>query len=124
MPESSAVKSIPQIKKRIVVSQKRQITIPIEFFNAVGMDREVECYLQDETIVIRPVSAGEGEFDEQILEDLIEKGFSGEELLAQFKVMRRKVRPAVENLLSKAQLAAEGKSTYSTYEDVFGQEEK
>ena len=41
-------------KKRISVSQKRQITIPIEFYNDVGIEKEVECYIQNNTIVIRP----------------------------------------------------------------------
>jgi len=124
MSESAALKIAPKAKKRIVVSQKRQITIPIEFFNAVGMDREVECYLENDTIVIRPVAVGEGEFDEQILADLINKGISGPELLAQFKIARRRVRPAVERLLSEAQLATEGKGTYSTYEDVFNKDDQ
>ena len=57
-------------KKRISVSQKRQITIPIEFYNDVGIEKEVECYIQDNAIVIRPVRESGGEFDEQILPDL------------------------------------------------------
>ena len=42
-------------KKRISVSQKRQITIPIEFYNKIGIENEVECYIQNNSIVIRPV---------------------------------------------------------------------
>ncbi|MBU4293647.1 MAG: AbrB/MazE/SpoVT family DNA-binding domain-containing protein, partial [Actinobacteria bacterium] len=41
------------IKKRISVSQKRQITIPIEFFNSIGIGKEVDCYVQNNAIVIR-----------------------------------------------------------------------
>jgi bifunctional DNA-binding transcriptional regulator/antitoxin component of YhaV-PrlF toxin-antitoxin module len=59
------------LKKRISVSQKRQITIPIEFFNSIGIDKEVDCYVQNNAIVIRSVREGVGEFDEQILADLI-----------------------------------------------------
>ena len=108
------------IKKRISVSQKRQITIPIEFFNSIGVDKEVDCYLQNNAIVIRPVHENIGEFDEQILADLISQGLSGQELLAKFKQARHKVRPAVENLLKEVRLAAEGKAPFSTYKDVFG----
>ena len=68
---------IPMSKKRISVSQKRQITIPIEFFNRIGIEKEVECYVQNNTIVIRPVRESGGEFDEQILADLISQGLSG-----------------------------------------------
>ena len=112
----------PLIKKRISVSQKRQITIPIEFFNSIGIDKEVDCYIQNNAIVIRPARESIGEFDEQILADLISQGLSGQELLARFKVARHQIRPAMESLLEEAHLAAEGKTQFSTYEDVFGTE--
>ncbi|MFZ5611846.1 AbrB family transcriptional regulator [Desulforamulus profundi] len=67
---------------------------------------------------------GGGEFDEQILADLISQGLSGQELLAKFKETRRQIRPAVERLLDEARLAADGKALFSTYEDVFGTEDK
>ncbi|MBC7075375.1 MAG: AbrB/MazE/SpoVT family DNA-binding domain-containing protein [Syntrophomonadaceae bacterium] len=110
------------LKKRISVSQKRQITIPIEFFNSLGIEKEVECYLQNNAIVIRPVRENSGEFDEEILADLISQGLSGQELLEKFKEMRRQVRPAVERLLEEARLAAAGKAQFSTYKDVFDPE--
>jgi len=112
----------PMIKKRISVSQKRQITIPIEFYNSVGIDKEVECYIQNNAIVIRPVRESGGEFDEQILADLITQGLSGQELLDKFKETRRQVRPAVERLLDEARLAAKGQASNDSYEDVFGSE--
>jgi len=110
------------IKKRISVSQKRQITIPVDFFNAIGVETEVECYIQNNAIVIRPVREGSGEFDEEILADLIAQGLQGNELLARFKETRRKVRPAVESLLDEAALAVAGKVPYSTYKEIFGME--
>jgi len=112
------------LKKRISVSQKRQITIPIEFFNSLGIEKEVECYLQNNALVIRPVRENSGEFDEEILADLISQGLSGQELLEKFKEIRRQVRPAVERLLDEARLAAAGKSQFFTYKDVFGSEDE
>jgi len=112
----------PMLIKRISVSQKRQITIPIEFYNSVGIDKEVECYVQNNAIVIRPVRESSGEFDEQILADLIAQGLSGQELLDKFKETRRQIRPAVERLLDEARLAAQGQASSKTYEDVFGPE--
>lgn len=111
-------------KKRISVSNKRQITIPIEFFNKLGIEKKVDCYLQNNSIIIRPAQESSGEFDEQILADLINQGFSGEELLAKFKEVRRQIRPAVERLLDEADLAAEGKTQYFTYNDIFNQEDE
>jgi len=110
------------LKKRISVSKKRQITIPIEFYNSVGIDKEVECYVQNNAIVIRPVRESSGEFDEQILADLISQGLSGQELLNKFKETRRQIRPAVERLLDEARLAVQGEAPSNTYKDVFGQE--
>ena len=112
----------PMIKKRISVSQKRQITIPIEFYNSVGIDKEVECYVENNAIVIRPVRESSGEFDEQLLADLIAQGLSGQELLDKFKATRHQVRPAVERLLDEARLAAKGQAPGDSYEDVFGSE--
>ena len=58
-------------------------------------------------IVLRPVrEQGGGEFAEQILADLIAQGFSGDQLLTEFKKMQKKVRPAVEAMLTQAEQAA------------------
>lgn len=110
-------------KKRIKVSEKRQITIPIEFYKALGLDDEVECQLHGDVIVIRSVQEDSGEFDEQILAELITKGYSGKELLNKFKETRRKIKPAIKNLIKEAELAAEGNADYLTYENIFEAEE-
>lgn len=106
-------------RKRIAVSKKRQITIPIEFYNSIGIDKEVECYVQNGSIIINPVNEVSGEFDEEILADLISQGLSGEELLEEFKKTRHKVKPAVEGMLEDAKLAAEGKIESYSYDDIF-----
>ncbi|MEL7566563.1 MAG: AbrB/MazE/SpoVT family DNA-binding domain-containing protein [Dehalobacterium sp.] len=122
MPQVREKGENSMLKKRISVSQKRQITIPIEFYNSVGIDKEVECYVQNNAIVIRPVRESGGELDEQILADLISQGLSGQELLDKFKEIRRQIRPALERLLDEARLVAQGKAPGNTYEDIFGQE--
>ena len=114
---------VTMLKKRISVSQKRQITIPIDFFTAIGVGNEVECYVRDNAIVIRPVRDHGGAFDEEILADLITQGLSGNALLERFKQTRRQIRPAIESLLEEAQQAVSGNAPYSTYQDVFGMEE-
>ncbi len=110
--------------KRISVSSKRQITIPLRYYEELGIDSEVECELKDGTIVIRPVkSEPTGEFDEFILADLIKEGYQGEELLEKFKEMRRKIRPAVLKMIAEAEeYVASGKGRL-TLEELFGSEE-
>ncbi len=112
-------------RKTIRISEKRQLTIPQKFFEALGFSTEAECILRGNEIVLRPVKEqGGGEFAEQILADLIAQGFSGDQLLTEFKKMQRKVRPAVEAMLTQAEQAARGESESSSYEDVFGTEEE
>ena len=115
----------PMNRKTIRISDKRQLTIPQKFFEALGFSTEAECILRGNEIVLRPVrEQGGGEFAEQILADLIAQGFSGDQLLTEFKKMQKKVRPAVEAMLTQAEQAARGESESSSYEDVFGTEEE
>lgn len=115
----------PMNRKTIRISEKRQLTIPQKFFEALGFSTEAECILRGNEIVLRPVKEqGGGEFAEQILADLIAQGFSGDQLLTEFKKMQKKVRPAVEVMLTQAEQAARGESESSSYEDVFGTEEE
>lgn len=113
------VGGMTMLRKRISVSQKRQITIPIEFFNSVGIDKEVECYVQNNAIVIKPVRDGGGEFDEEILADLIAQGLYGQELLTKFKEIRKQIRPAVERMLDESRKIAEDNAPYALLNDVF-----
>ena len=115
----------PMNRKTIRISEKRQLTIPQKFFEALGFSTEAECILRGNEIVLRPVrEQGGGEFAEQILADLSAQGFSGDQLLTEFKKMQKKVRPAVEAMLTQAEQAARGESESSSYEDVFGTEEE
>ena len=115
----------PMNRKTIRISEKRQLTMPQKFFEALGFSTEAECILRGNEIVLRPVrEQGGGEFAEQILADLIAQGFSGDQLLTEFKKMQKKVRPAVEAMLTQAEQAARGESESSSYEDVFGTEEE
>ena len=83
-------------RKTIRISEKRQITIPQKFFEALGFGREAECALQDGVITIRPVKERDGgEFAEEILVDLISQGFEGQDLIERFKEQNRRIRPAV-----------------------------
>jgi len=109
--------------KRISVSKKRQITIPMEYFNALNINDEVECVIHDNCIIIKPVSEdNDAGFSEYILQDLIKEGYEGDELLAEFKVRKAKIRLAAKKLLQEADKIAEDKSPYATMNDIFGEE--
>lgn len=117
--------SVPMEIKRLSISAKRQITIPQKFFAMLGFDTEAECMVRGNELVIRPAKTNTGgEFAEQILADLIGQGYSGNELLQQFKLAQSKLHPAVEEMIGEAKAAAVSAAEYDSYDDVFGGKEK
>lgn len=123
MPVAIMKGSVPMEMKKVSISAKRQITIPQKFFTMLGFDTEAECMVRGNELVIRPTKTNSGgEFAEQILADLIAQGYSGDDLLARFKIAQKEVRPAVEEMLAEAEQVAGSKSEFATYEDVFGAE--
>ncbi|MBO5472785.1 MAG: AbrB/MazE/SpoVT family DNA-binding domain-containing protein [Lachnospiraceae bacterium] len=125
MPVAIMKGSVPMEMKKVSISAKRQITIPQKFFTMLGFDTEAECMVRGNELVIRPTKTNSGgEFAEQILADLIAQGYSGDDLLARFKIAQKEVRPAVEEMLAEAEQVAGSKSEFATYEDVFGAEEE
>ena len=116
MPASA---TMPE-QKKVTISSKRQFTIPQKFFAELGFDREAVCTLGNGMLIIEPVqSENGGEFAEQILSDLIAEGYSGKELLSEFKSRQSKIRPAVEKILQAAKKAVNGIGEYYSYDDVF-----
>lgn len=104
--------------KVISVSKGRQITLPIQYYRELGIDNEVECLLRGDEIVIRPVRR-EDDFSEEILKDLIQQAYSGDELLAEFQRLRSGIRPAVKRMLDEAhQVTQELYSNNSPEEQV------
>lgn len=112
-------------KRRINISSKRQITIPVKYFEALGLDKEIDCIYSNDMLILIPVKKEDPAFAEEILADLIEQGYSGEKLLSEFKKVNRKVRPAVEKLIEEADKIAEAASAnyLDPTDDIFGNEE-
>jgi bifunctional DNA-binding transcriptional regulator/antitoxin component of YhaV-PrlF toxin-antitoxin module len=115
------LESMHMDSKRIRVSQKRQVTIPQKYFERLNIGHEVECILRNGEIVIRPVRDNSEEFAEEILRELVNKGFTGDELIEQFKKMRAQVRPAVEKLIEEAdKLAINSNGSEDKMNELFG----
>lgn len=111
--------------KKLSISAKRQITIPQKFFTMLGFETEAECTVRGNELVIRPARTNTGgEFAEQILADLIARGYSGNDLLERFKKAQGQVRPAVEAMLVEAEQAVASGGGYVSYEDVFCTEDE
>lgn len=89
-------------KKRIPISSKRQITIPVKYFNSLDFDSELECICTDQAIILKPVKKESGHFAQEILNDLIDEGYSGEELKKEFANRSKQIRPAVKRMIAEA----------------------
>ena len=110
--------------KKISVSVKRQITIPIEYYNALNIGDEVECMMVDNSIVIKPVKDNSlDEYSEFILKDIIEEGYKKEEILEEFKKRRNELKYAAKEMVKELDKVAEEPEKYATMEDIFGEEE-
>lgn len=110
-------------RKIVKISSKRQITIPKKFFEALQFTDKAECVIRGNELIIRPADSKKGgEFADQIFEELIAKGLSGEELLKEFKKKQAKVRPVVEAMIVESDEVASDKGEYYTYDNVFGSE--
>lgn len=77
--------------KKIKVSAQRHLVIPKEFYDALNIGEEVTIELYEGQLVIKPIVKVSEDFAENLLEELIAAGFSGEELVAKFKEVKQMV---------------------------------
>jgi len=113
--------AVAQNQKILNISSKRQITIPQAFYNALGFGNEAECILKDDMLIVRPAKTiASGEFAEQILAELVEEGFTGENLLAEFKRRQAMIKPAVSRMIDEADAIARGEAEGYSVDEVFG----
>ena len=109
-------------RKIINVTGKRQITIPLKFYERLNFGKEVECFLADNAVVIRPLSASSDNFTMEILKDLVAQGYGGNELIEKFAEQRGNIQKAIGTLISEANEIAAGKRKGATTKDIFGEE--
>ena len=109
-------------RKIIHVTGKRQITIPLKFFERLRFGKEVECFLSDDAIVIRPLSTSDDNFTMEILKDLVAQGYGGDELIERFAAQRGNIQKAIGILVNEADEIAAGKRKGATTQDIFGEE--
>lgn len=86
-------------RKIINVTGKRQITIPLKFYEKLHLGKEVECCLTDDAVILRPLSSSDDGLTMEILRDLISQGFNGDELLVKFAEQRTNIKKAAESSL-------------------------
>lgn len=92
--------------KQINVSEKRQVTIPKLFYDKLEMGHEIMCELRGDEIVLRKAPQEE-DFSEEILKDLVNQGFEGQDLVHEFQKMKSQMRPAIERMIEESYVAAQ-----------------
>ncbi|MCL1847510.1 MAG: AbrB/MazE/SpoVT family DNA-binding domain-containing protein [Coriobacteriia bacterium] len=117
---TSATLVKPPAKKKIIrVSDKRQITIPQQYYQELGFENDAVCYMDGDAIIIKPIARSGREFSEFILADLLKEGYEGEALLDAFIQRQGQVRPAIEAMIADAEQAAHDPNNYATVDDLF-----
>ena len=109
-------------RKIINITGKRQVTIPLKFYERLRFGKEVECFLTDDAIVLRPFSNSDDGFTMEILKDLVSQGYSGDELLIKFTEQRANIKKAIGVLIDEADEIASGDRKGATTNDIFGEE--
>ena len=110
-------------RKIINVTGKRQITIPLRFYEKLGFGKEIECSLTDDAVVLRPLTTHvDDNFIMEILKDLISQGYSGDELLVKFEEQRANINKSIRMLIDEADEIAVGKRKSVTTKDIFGED--
>lgn len=83
------------------VSSKRQISIPKEFYDSLGIKDEVTMELLNNRIVIKPVKDHSDDYSEEILSDLLQEGYDKSKILEEFKRRKKKIRPSINRLIEE-----------------------
>lgn len=112
-------------KRQINISSKRQITIPVKYYEALGLDKELDCIYSNGMLILTPIQNNDPALTEHILADLITQGYTGEDLLNEFKKINRKARPAVEKIIEEANMLAMAASQnyVDPTDSIFGTDE-
>jgi bifunctional DNA-binding transcriptional regulator/antitoxin component of YhaV-PrlF toxin-antitoxin module len=109
--------------KIISVSKKRQITIPLKFYNELNLGNEVECYVENNSLIIKPLIRDTSNFSVEILKDLVSKGYSGSELVKEFEEQSKYIAGSISKLIQEGNDIASGKIEGASYEDIFNDED-
>lgn len=111
-------------KRHVKVSQQRQISIPKDFYQALGFEGEAVMEFTGTEIIIRPATFEDVDFSEDILQDLIAKGYSGPELLEEFKKAKANISTALQTLEEETMNQPDVHGNLSDYLDSLDSDEE
>src|SRR5699024_11126951 len=100
--------------KKVSVSLNHQITIPETFVDALGIGNEVTVELLNDRLIIRPVKEESEDFSKEILSDLVDEGYEGEELKKAFSKKTEQLLNDINQLIHEDPTA----NTYETLKEI------
>lgn len=109
----------PKKVKRVSVSSKRQISIPKEFYDTLGFGEELQVELHANSLVLKRINDNFDDFSSDILKDLVDQGYQGDELVKEFEARKSKVPYAMNKLFDELEAEAEE----VTLDELFGEDE-
>ncbi|WP_139650855.1 delta-aminolevulinic acid dehydratase [Raoultibacter phocaeensis] len=93
----------------IKISSKRQITIPAKIYEEAGFGEYALCTWTEQGLLLQPLDVDDEDVTVDILRYLVEQGREGEELIEQYREMKRKIVP-LQKRIAEAELdIAEGR---------------
>ena len=93
----------------IEISSKRQITIPAKAYEEAGFKDYALCTWSDKGMFLQPLDVEDEDVTIDILRYLINEGYEGEDLIAQYKAMKKKVVSVKDKLDEAERDIAEGR---------------
>ena len=93
----------------IKISSKRQITIPAKAYEEAGFKDHALCTWSDKGMFLQPLDVEDEDVTIDILRYLINEGYEGEDLIAQYKAMKKKVVSVKDKLDEAERDIAEGR---------------
>ena len=93
----------------INISSKRQITIPAKAYEEAGFKDYALCTWSDKGMFLQPLDVEDEDVTIDILRYLINEGYEGEDLIAQYKAMKKKVVSVKDKLDEAERDIAEGR---------------
>ncbi len=100
----------------VKISSKRQITIPAKIYEGAGFRDYALCTWTDKGMLLQPLDVEDEDVTVDILRYLIEEGYEGEDLIAQYQEMKKKIIPLKAKLDQAERDIAEGR--VDSYENM------
>lgn len=108
------------------ITAKRQLTIPKDFYEQFNFGENVELVLEHDGIKIKKIKSSNESFEDfsdLILEDLIAEGFSGKELLDEFKIRKNLIPVAFSKMVDDMErsIKKDNRSSSDLDQELFGE---